>query len=74
ERWADRHNVIMTIELDRQVGEQDCEEVIGFRSDVNSPCFLLIWRDAEAVSVQTSVGFRRRYRSVSRVLDNLVFT
>jgi hypothetical protein len=72
--WADRHNTLMTIELDQRVDEEDCEELIKFRANVDSSCFLLIWRNAGAILVQPLVGRRLRYRSTSHLLDNLIFT
>jgi hypothetical protein len=71
--WADRYDIIMTIELDHRVDGEDCEELIAFRTDVNSSSFLLIWRDAEAIFVQPLVGRKLRFTSVSHLLERLVF-
>jgi hypothetical protein len=70
--WAHLHNFIMTIELDYRTNEADCEEVAAFRTGVDAPCLLLIWRNAEAVFVQPLAGRGLHYKSVSHVLESLV--
>jgi hypothetical protein len=72
--WADRHDISMTVELDHRVDDEDCDELIAFRTCGSASRFLLIWRDAEAIFAQPLVGRRLRFRSISHLLDNLVFT
>lgn len=70
-RWADLHDVVMTVRLDHGVDDEQYEEVVAFRTDSEPGCFLLVWRNDEAVFAQPLVGRTRRYRSVSHILDSI---
>jgi hypothetical protein len=70
--WADRQGIRMVIRLDHCADDEEYEEVVAFHTDARSACFLLIWRNAEAVVVQPSAGRPLAYRSVSHVLESLV--
>jgi hypothetical protein len=70
--WADSRRIRMAVRLDHGIGDEEYEEVIAFHTDLDSSCFLLIWRSTEAVVAQPFVGRQLTSRSVSHVLASLV--
>ena len=70
--WADHQGVHMVVRLDHGVDGEEYEEVVVFHANPQTPCFLLIWRSAEAIIVQPLLGRPMAYRSVNHVLTSLV--
>jgi hypothetical protein len=71
--WADRNEVRMVVHLDHGVDDEEYEEVIAFQTGA-CVCFLLLWRDENAVSAQPLPGRRRRFSSVTDALHRLNLT
>jgi hypothetical protein len=70
QRWAESNNVRMDIWLDHGIDDEEYEEVIAFHTDATA-CFLLMWRDLNAVFVQPMPGRQRHFPSVSAALSRL---
>jgi hypothetical protein len=70
QRWAERNEVRMDIRLDHGVEDEEYEEVIAFHSDATA-CFLLMWRDHNAVFAQPMPGRQLHFPSVATALSRL---
>ena len=68
QRWADRHGVCLTIELDRCLDGEEYEEVLALLGPKGPRQRWNLWRSAEHLVVEPAIGPTVRYARLADVL------
>ena len=71
QRWADRHRLRLTIELDRCIDGEDYEEVVALHEPGGRRRRWSLWRSAEHLVVESTTGPAARFARLSDALAEL---
>jgi hypothetical protein len=69
--WSRSCSLRMEIKLDHGAASEEFEEILALHVNDSSLCPWIMWRDADAVFVQSAFGHIQRYYSVAEAFEDL---